>query len=585
MRKYTVLFIISLVGWFKVNSQCTAPNLPTVSSLVLNATDTQLAVYFDTTSNSPATNIYYLGIISNSAVLGATPANGAVYNVGDNIGSGTVFFYDKNYIHKRTGLTAATTYYLFIYTARTVCTGEPFYSVSSLDSNITTFASGPGIPPNYYDAVGGLTCSNLKTSLYNIIRPTVANPNPTYTGLWSAYYISDDRPNDAANKTIVWDTYTDNPSGTECEFTFGSPFQDKGTSGTAECQRYNREHSFPQSWFGGAVEPMRSDMFIVFPSDKFVNGQRGNLPYGVVTTPNYTSNNGSKRGANTYLTEYTGTAFEPINEYKGDLARSTFYVATAYENLIAGWQANANAVLNGTSYQAFDNWYLKLLYKWHLQDPVSAKEIDRNNDIYMMQGNRNPYIDHPEYVALVWQCTGILPVTIIDFTAQKNNESVLLKWYATNETSFKKYEIERSTDGNGFYKIGEVNGSNLANYSFTDNDLPNANTVFYRLKMIDIDGQFNNSKIVSVRISNNFSNAQVYPNPTREKLIVKLQQSLTENSKLAVFDLSGRIVMQQQVAGGQKTIYLTVNNIPAGRYLIKISNSAELINQSFVIIK
>lgn len=585
MRKYTVLFIISLVGWFKVNSQCTAPNLPTVSSLVLNATDTQLAVYFDTTSNSPATNIYYLGIISNSAVLGATPANGAVYNVGDNIGSGTVFFYDKNYIHKRTGLTAATTYYLFIYTARTVCTGEPFYSVSSLDSNITTFASGPGIPPNYYDAVGGLTCSNLKTSLYNIIRPTVANPNPTYTGLWSAYYISDDRPNDAANKTIVWDTYTDNPSGTECEFTFGSPFQDKGTSGTAECQRYNREHSFPQSWFGGAVEPMRSDMFIVFPSDKFVNGQRGNLPYGVVTTPNYTSNNGSKRGANTYLTEYTGTAFEPINEYKGDLARSTFYVATAYENLIAGWQANANAVLNGTSYQAFDNWYLKLLYKWHLQDPVSAKEIDRNNDIYMMQGNRNPYIDHPEYVALVWQCTGILPVTIIDFTAQKNNESVLLKWYATNETSFKKYEIERSTDGNGFYKIGEVNGSNLANYSFTDNDLPNANTVFYRLKMIDIDGQFNNSKIVSVRISNNFSNAQVYPNPTREKLIVKLQQPLTENSKLAVFDLSGRIVMQQQVAGGQKTIYLTVNNIPAGRYLIKISNSAELINQSFVIIK
>lgn len=586
MKKNPLLLFLVLACSYNANSQCTAPNLPTVSSLVLNATDTQLAVYFDTTANSPATNIYYLGIISNSAVLGATPTNGTAYNVGDNIGSGTVFFYDKNYIHKRTGLTAGTTYYLFIYTARTVCTGEPFYSVASLDSNITTFASGPGIPPGYYDAVGGLTCSSLKTSLYNIIKPVVANPNPTYTGLWSAYYLSDDRPNDAATKTIVWDVYTDNPSGTECEFTFGSPYQDKGSSGTVECQRYNREHSFPQSWFGSA-EPMRSDMFIVFPTDKKVNGNRGNFPYGKVTSPTYTSNNGSKLGPNTYLTQYTGSAFEPINEYKGDLARSTFYVATAYENNIAAWQSNSNAndVLNGNSYQAFDDWYLKLLYQWHLQDPVSTKETDRNNDIYMMQGNRNPYIDHPEYVALVWQCTGALPVTIIDLTAQKNTESVLLKWYATYETRFKKYEVERSTDGSTFYKIGEVVGRNLANYSFTDNDLPNTNTIFYRLKMIDIDGQFSNSKIVSVRISDNFSNAQVYPNPAKEKLVIKLQQPLTEKSQLIIADISGRMVMQQQVTDGQKNIDLNVNQLAPGRYFIKISNSVELINQSFVIIK
>lgn len=587
MKKNAALFVLFLIACYHVNGQCTAPNLPTASSLVLNATDTQLSVYFDTTANSPATNIYYLGIISNSNVLGAAPTNGTTYSAGNTIGSGTVFFYDKNYIHKQTGLTAGTTYYLYIYAARTVCTGEPFYSITSRDSSITTFSSGPGIPPGYYDAVGGLTCSSLKTSLYNIIKPVAANPNPTYTGLWSAYYLSDDRPNDAATKTTVWDVYTDNPSGSECEFTFGSPFQDKGTLGTAECQRYNREHSFPQSWFGGAVEPMRSDMFIVFPSDKYVNGQRGNLPYGVVTTPNYTSNNGSKRGANTYLTEYTGTAFEPINAYKGDLARSTFYVATAYENLISSWQANSNAndVLNGSSYQTFDNWYLKLLYQWHLQDPVSTKEIDRNNDIYMMQGNRNPYIDHPEYVALVWQCTGALPVTIVDLTAQKNNEFVLLKWYATYETNFKKFEIERSIDGNNYYKIGEVEGRNLANYSFIDNELPNANTVFYRVKMVDIDGKFSNSKIVYVRISNNFSNAQVYPNPAKDKLVVKLQQGLTEQSRLVVYDLSGRITMQQQVLGGQNNIDLNVNQLPAGRYFIKIANAAALINKSFVIIK
>ncbi len=586
MKKIIPLLLLVQLTAFRLYSQCTAPNLPALSSLTLNATDTQLAVYFDTTANSPATNIYYLGIISTSAVLGATPANGTVYSIGNTIGSGSVFFYDKNYIHKQTGLTAGTKYYIYIYSARTVCTGEPFYSIASLDSNITTFGSAPGIPPGYYDAVGGLTCSSLKTSLYNIIKPAVANPNPTYTGLWGAYFITDDRLNDATNKTIVWDVYTDNPSGTECESTFGSPYQDKGTAGTIECQRYNREHAFPQSWFASA-EPMRSDMYIVYPTDKKVNGMRGNFPYGKVTSPTYTSNNGTKLGPNTYLTQYTGSAFEPIDEYKGDLARSTFYVATAYENNIAGWQANsnANAVLDGTSYKVFDDWYLKLMYQWHLQDPVSTKEIDRNNDIYMIQGNRNPFIDHPEYVALVWQCTGALPVTIIDFTAQKNNETVVLKWYATNETGFKKYEIERSTDGTNFYTIGEVAGQNLANYSFTDNNLPKVNSVFYRLKMIDIDAQFRNSKIVSVRIANNFSNAQVYPNPAREKLTVKLEKALSENSRLTITDLSGRNIMQLLVSAGQTNIELPVNHLMAGRYFIKISNNNELINESFVIIK
>ena len=582
MKKIPVLLLILITGVINSYSQCTTPNPPT--GLVLYSTNTQISIYFDTVAS--AVN-RYLVITSTSSPLGASPINGTVYNPGDIIGSGTVSFYSFNYIYKLTGLTANTTLYVYIYSARTACTGEPAYSASSLNGNITTFNGAPGIPPNYYAPAGAQTCSSLKTSLFNIIKPTVANPNPTYTGLWSAYYISDDRPNDAANKTIVWDKYTDNPTGTECEFTFGSPYQDKGTSGTVECQRYNREHAFPQSWFGGAVEPMRSDMFIVYPTDKFVNGQRGNLPYGVVTTPNYTSNNGSKRGANTYLTEYTGIAFEPINEYKGDFARSTFYVATAYENNIAGWQANSNAndVLNGSTYQCFDNWYLNLMYNWHLLDPVSTKETDRNNDVYMMQGNRNPFIDHPEFVALVWQCTGILPVTITDFTAQKNNGSVLLKWYATFETNFKKYEIERSFDGIGFYKIGEVAGRNLANYAFTDNNLPNANTVFYRLKMIDIDGKFSNSKTVSVRIANNFSNALVYPNPAKDKLVVKLEQALTEKSSLIIADVSGRILMQQLVVNGQKTIDLDVSKFSAGRYFIKISNHSKLINQSFVIIK
>lgn len=587
MKRFLSSILFLIAAKFSLYSQCTSPNLPNSNSLLLNNTDTQLVVYFDTTANSPATNIYYLGILSTSNTLSSNPVNGTTYNTGDALGGGEVIFYGKNYNYKKTGLIAGTTYYLFLFTAQTACTGEPYYSSNSLDATVTMFNGGPGIPANYYDAATGLTCTNLKTALYNIIKPTITNPAPTYTGLWGAYFISDDRLNDASNKTIVWDMYSDNPAGSECEPNFGSPYQDKGTGGTVECQRYNREHSFPRAWFGGNVDPMYSDMFIVFPTDKKVNSMRGNFPYGEVSSPSYTSNNGSKFGPNTYLTEYTGNAFEPIDEYKGDLARSTFYVATAYENSIAGWQSNSNAgaVLNGSSYQCFDNWYLKLLYKWHLQDPVSTKETDRNNDVYMMQGNRNPFIDHPEYVAQVWQCSGVLPVTITGFTAQKNAESVFLKWYATYETGFKKYEIERSSDGIKFYTIGEVAGRNLANYSFIDNNLPNTNMVYYRLKMIDVDGHFENSKTIAIRIANNFSNALVYPNPTKENLFVKLLQPLKESSHLLITDMSGRIVYQQLVANGQTNINLDVAALATGRYFIKIINSSQLINESFIIIK
>ena len=314
---------------------------------------------------------------------------------------------------------------------------------------------------------------------------------------------------------------------------------------------------------------------------------RGNFPYGVVTSPTYTSNNGTKLGPNTYLSAYTGSAFEPVNAYKGDLARSTLYVATAYESNIAGWIANSNAndVLNGTSYPAFDDWYIKLLYQWHVQDPVSTKEIDRNNDIYMMQGNRNPYIDHPEYVALVWQCTGLLPVTIISFTATKTNESVLLQWYATFEAGFRSYEIQRSTDGIVFSSIGEVTGRNLANYNFTDNKLPNNGTIYYRLKMIDIDGRSDYSKTLAVHLEPNNSDMLVYPNPATSKLTLQLQQGITQASDIQVTDLTGRIVMRQQLTRGQRTIAMDVSGLAPGRYFIKISNGTEMINKSFIIIK
>lgn len=587
---------------------CTTPAAPP-TGLVLTPGPTSIAGNF---TAEPTAN-RYLVVYSQNSTLGFTPTNGTTYTVGQVIGSDKIVSYGSTTTFTITGLNSLTTYYVFVFAANGTCTGEPFYNTTSLDGFATT--TNNGIPPGYYDAAAGLNCGPLKTALRNII--TTGQIALNYSTIDNVEMpVVDTIRSDDALRSIIWDVYSNNNAGPE-PFEFNSSQNPSGgfcggTTGGTEGVCWNKEHTFPRSWFklSGASyqQPTEADLFVVRATDSKLNGNRGNIPYSTTGAPTYQFPTAGafpgypmppnpvldKIGPSNYAGVTAASAFEPSNAVKGDLARGYFYILTRYQNELSNWVSlngatSISVVADGTTnaglYPSFKLSYLKMMYAWNNLDPVDAKEINRNNLVYSQQNNRNPYIDHPEYVMAVWQCTGVLPVTVTDFTAQKNNETVLLKWYATFETNFKKYEIERSIDGNNFYKIGEIAGRNLASYSFTDNNLPNANMVFYRLKMIDIDAQFSNSKIVSVRIANNFFNALVYPNPTKGKLVVKLQQALTENSQLVIADLSGRIVMQQQVAGGQRNIYLTVSHLPAGRYFIKISNPSELINQSFVIIK
>ncbi len=244
------------------------------------------------------------------------------------------------------------------------------------------------IPDGYYSNASGKTGAELKTALYYIID---GHNSLSYAALWDAFYYTDKKPNGK-----VWDMYSDNPDGTPpYEFTF---FTDQCGNYSGENSCYNREHSFPKSWFNDG-SPMYTDLFHLYPTDGYVNGMRSNYPYGEVSNPSWTSLNGSKVGSCSYP-GYSGDAFEPIDEYKGDFARSYFYMATRYQNVISSW---SSPMLNGTQYPAFSEWAVNMLIDWHNQDPVSQKEIDRNNEIYYeYQYNRNPYIDHPEYVNLVW---------------------------------------------------------------------------------------------------------------------------------------------------------------------------------------
>ncbi|WP_255558502.1 endonuclease [Flavobacterium taihuense] len=187
---------------------------------------------------------------------------------------------------------------------------------------------------------------------------------------------------------------------------------------------------------------MVSDAHFITPTDGKVNGQRSNYPHGTVGTATWTSLNGSKLGSSS-VSGYAGTVFEPINEFKGDIARMYFYFATRYENTVATY---SYPMFDGSSSKAFTTAFLNMLLTWSAQDPVSAREITRNNAIYAKQNNRNPYIDHPEYVQAIWGSTSsdtqapTAPTNLAVTT--KTSTSVSLSWTAsTDNIAVSGYDI------------------------------------------------------------------------------------------------------------------------------------------------
>ena len=250
----------------------------------------------------------------------------------------------------------------------------------------------------YYASAADLTGLELKTALYNIIKD---HTTKTYSNLWDfmstnsldVYY---------ENDGTILDMYSENPSSSD---TYNyTPVTDQCGNYSGEGSCYNREHSFPKSWFNDEY-PMYTDIHHLFATDGYVNGQRSNYPYGVVGTSTFVSDNGSKVGSASSDLGYSGTVFEPIDEFKGDFARAYFYMATRYEDIISTWEVNSDsaaAVLDSSSDYVFEEWVITMLKTWSENDPVSQKELDRNEAAYEFQGNRNPFIDHPEYVNEIW---------------------------------------------------------------------------------------------------------------------------------------------------------------------------------------
>ena len=238
------------------------------------------------------------------------------------------------------------------------------------------------IPNNYYNSALGKNDQELMSSLHKIVR---GHYMIYYSKLWEKFKTTD------CNGNIIIDRYSNS------QFTY-SENQCGQYSGIGQC--YNREHSVPNSWWGAAQDTMYSDLYHMYPVDGWVNAERGNYPFGDCA-------NGSPRGTGKLGTcthsGYSGTVFEVADEYKGDFARTYFYMVVRYMDRVGSWtQDKGSVVFTNSSYKHLTPWAISQLLEWHRNDPVSTLESNRNEAVYGIQHNRNPFIDHPELAEYLW---------------------------------------------------------------------------------------------------------------------------------------------------------------------------------------
>ena len=300
-------------------------------------------------------------------------------------------------------------------------------------------------PNGYYNSIDGKRKEALKTELHNITKNhTILN----YSSLWVVFQSTDALPN---NK--VWDMY----SNIERYY--------PNTSGL------NREHSFPVSWWGGSQNvALYTDINHIFPSDAVANSAKSNFPLGIVGSNSIFDNGVSKVGNNIYP-GYNGRVFEPADEYKGDFARAYFYVVTCYQDYYNMWNPSFMYMLESNTYPVLKPWAINLLLDWHRNDPVSEKELNRNEEVFIRQNNRNPFIDYPELVEYIWG-------NKMDdyFTIDIETKPVLAT--PTNET---KLEFGTVETGKNFELELYIKGNNLSGSGLIYFDLIGANANQFKI--------------------------------------------------------------------------------------------------------
>ena len=344
---------------------------------------------------------------------------------------------------------------------------------------------------SYYAAADGKCGANLKTALFNIIT---SHTNLGYDGLWTAYKTTDKRSDGK-----LYDIYSNTTN-----YVIGGSAQ--GANYSAEGDSYNREHLVPQSVFNEAT-PMKADAHFVYPADGYINNMRSNYPFGTVGTVTKTSNNGySKLGSAASGLGYSGTVFEPNDEYKGDIARAILYVVTCYQDKLSDW--DTWAMLAKNTYPSLSSWSITLLLQWSAQDPVSQKEIDRNDAVDKLQGNRNPFVDYPGIEQYIW---GDLKTTNVDLEslASGTSSAVVRPEISPNGGTFSSSQsvtITCATSGSSIYYTLDGTTPSKSSTLYTGTFVLTSTTT---VKAIAYDGDDNASSVATAVFTKSSSGGSV----------------------------------------------------------------------------
>jgi len=257
---------------------------------------------------------------------------------------------------------------------------KTFYPISLF--LLFTLSVSAAIPVGYYSNLDGKTTADLKTAAFLDIKTHISLK---YADLWNYFPQTDYLPSDP---TKVWDMY----SNVVVFFNAHSSM--------------NKEHCVPNSWWGGPTvdnEYAYSDLMNLFPANGSINMSKNDNPLSEVGATTPAGNNGVSKSGSSITEGYTGSGFEPADEYKGDFARTYFYMATCYQDYTT-WKTSTTGEyqITGGVYPSFQPWAIPLLLKWVRMDPVSEKEQIRNETVYRLQNNRNPFVDFPQLAEYIW---------------------------------------------------------------------------------------------------------------------------------------------------------------------------------------
>lgn len=246
-----------------------------------------------------------------------------------------------------------------------------------------TLQATADVPTGYYSTLNGKSGQALKDAIHTLTRNhTVLS----YSSLWRYFQSTDHMP---TNTNQVWDMYSNNT------YYF---------NGSSAVSGMNKEHSLPKSWWGGGTNtssyPSYTDINHLYPSDAKANSAKSNWPLGEVQTVSF--DNGVSRTGTPQSGQGggAGTVFEPADQYKGDFARTYFYMACCYQDY--KWTYHYMFTETSSDWKSLTPWAVNMLLKWSREDPVSDKEKQRNEAVFKVQNNRNPFIDNPNLAEYIW---------------------------------------------------------------------------------------------------------------------------------------------------------------------------------------